>query len=281
MIEAKPSRTATRVAMRRAAHQLLDRPLVFEDPLAERILGSWAKERLHEDIKSETPYGVQMRAWLAARSRLAEDMLAEAVADGTRQYVVLGAGMDTFGYRNPWGDVRVFEVDFPATQAWKQELLASTSIFVPETVTFAPVDFERESLAEGLGRVGFRREEPAFFSWLGVTMYLARETTLGTLRWVEQSCARNGICFDYMAPRETLGLRARFAFDRLASRVAAAGEPFVGFFAPEQLAALVREMGYARVEDWNAARLNARYFADRVDGLRVAGSLGNIMCARG
>jgi methyltransferase (TIGR00027 family) len=281
MIKAKPSRTATRVAMRRAAHQLLDRPLVFEDPLAERILGAWAKERLREDIKKETPFGVQMRAWLAARSRLAEDMLAEAVADGTRQYVVLGAGMDTFGYRNPWGDVRVFEVDFPATQAWKRELLEANDIFVPESVTFAPVDFERESLGEGLARVGFKREEPAFFSWLGVTMYLARETTLGTLRWVRESCARNGICFDYMAPRETLGLRHKMAFDALASRVAAAGEPFVGFFAPEELTALLREMGYARVDDWAAARLNARYFADRADGLRVAGSLGNIMCARG
>jgi methyltransferase (TIGR00027 family) len=281
MIEAKPSRTATRVAMRRAAHQLLDRPLVFEDPLAERILGAWAKERLREDIKNETPYSVQMRAWLAARSRLAEDMLAEAVADGTRQYVVLGAGMDTFGYRNPWGELRVFEVDFPATQAWKQELLASNSIIVPESVTFAPVDFERESLAEGLARVGFKRDEPAFFSWLGVTMYLAQETTLGTLRWVRESCARNGICFDYMAPRESLGFRARIAFDRLASRVAAAGEPFVGFFAPQELATELREMGYARIDDWDAARLNARYFADRADGLHVAGSLGNIMCARG
>jgi methyltransferase (TIGR00027 family) len=267
--------------MRRAAHQLLDRPLVFEDPLAERILGPWAKERLREDIKNETPFGVQMRAWLAARSRLAEDMLAEAVADGTRQYVVLGAGMDTFGYRNPWGDVRVFEVDFPATQAWKRELLDSNGIFVPKTVTFAPVDFERESLAEGLARSGFHSGEPAFYSWLGVTMYLARETTLATLKWVRESCAQNGICFDYMAPRESLGLRAQLAFDRLASRVAAAGEPFVGFFAPEDLATLLREMGYARIDDWDAARLNARYFADRVDGLRVAGSLGNIMCARG
>jgi methyltransferase (TIGR00027 family) len=177
--------------------------------------------------------------------------------------------------------VRVFEVDFPATQAWKRELLASNAIFVPDTVTFAPVDFEHESLAEGLARVGFKRDEPAFFSWLGVTMYLARETSLGTLRWVRESCAQNGICFDYMTPRESLGSRAQFAFDRLASRVAAAGEPFVAFFAPDDLAALLRGMGYARVEDWNAVRLNARYFADRADGLRVAGSLGNIMCARG
>jgi methyltransferase (TIGR00027 family) len=267
--------------MRRAAHQLLDRPLVFEDPLAEQILGTWAKQRLREDIKNETPFSVQMRAWLAARSRLAEDMLAEAVADGTRQYVVLGAGMDTFGYRNTWADLRVFEVDFPATQAWKQELLASNSISVPDSVTFAPVDFERESLAEGLARVGFKRDEPAFFSWLGVTMYLSRETTLGTLRWVHDSCERNGICFDYMAPRESLGFRAKLAFDRLAQRVAAAGEPFVGFFAPQELAANLREIGYARVDDWDAARLNAQYFRDRADGLRVAGSLGNIMCARG
>jgi len=266
--------------MRRAAHQLLDRPLVFEDPLAERILGARAKERLREDIQSDTLYSLQMRSWLAARSRFAEDMLGEAVAAGTRQYVLLGAGLDTFGYRNPLNELRVFEVDFPASQAWKRELLQANGIFVPGTVTYAPVNFEHESLEDGLLRAGFRRDEPAWFSWLGVTMYLARETTLSTMRWVAESSARTGICFDYCVPRESLGPRHQAAFDVMAERVASVGEPFVGFFEPDELTVTLQEMGFTQVDDWDAARLNARYFSNRTDKLRVAEGLGRFLCAQ-
>jgi methyltransferase (TIGR00027 family) len=268
-----------RVAMRRAAHQLMDRPLVLVDPLAERILNHEARNKLPGEMRRENTVAMRMRAWMAARSRLAEDTLAEAVAAGTRQYVVLGAGLDTFAYRNPWPELRVFEVDFPATQQWKHELLANSGVVVPKTVTYAPVDFERESLEHGLARAGFQRDQPAFFSWLGVTMYLAPETTLATLRWVRESHLRNGIVFDYSVPRESLDLLHKLMFDILARRVAQAGEPFVGFFDPDELQRDLVAMGYHQADDWDGARLNATYFANRKDKLAVGGSLSRIMRA--
>jgi methyltransferase (TIGR00027 family) len=279
MIEARPSITATRVAMRRAAHQLVDRPLVFDDPLAVRILNHPARNKLAGEMQRENMMALRMRAWLAARSRLAEDTLAEEVAAGVEQYVVLGAGLDTFAYRNPWPQLRVFEVDYPSTQKWKHELLANAEIAIPETVTYAPVDFERESLQDGLARAGFNLQQPAFFSWLGVTMYLARETTLSTLRWVRQIHPRNGIVFDYAVPRESLDFLHRVAFDALAFRVARAGEPFLGFFTTQELPTELRAMGYQQADDWDGDRLNARYFANRADKLKVAGHLSRFMRA--
>src|ERR1700733_13879043 len=134
MIEAKPSGTALRVALRRAAHQLHDeRPLVFEDPLAVRILGpAFAQELANTPDAERRPFSVAMRAWMVARAKLAEDALAAGYRDdGVRQYVVLGAGLDTFAYRNPYADVKVFEVDHPATQAWKREMLVAAGISIP------------------------------------------------------------------------------------------------------------------------------------------------------
>ncbi len=284
MHQSRPSQTAMRVAQRRAAHQLLDSPPILSDPLALPILGPQAATQLRAQLRHGEPeFAKYVRVWMAVRSRIAEDSLAQSVAAGTRQYVVLGAGLDTFAYRNPFPalgiNLRVFEVDFPATQAWKRQLLAAAQIPIPASVTFSPVDFERESLADGLARAGFESSQPAFFSWLGVTMYLAPDTTLATLRWVHQICAQNSIVFDYMAPRSSLPLRHRIAFDLLASRVAKAGEPFIGFFSPDSLAADLRATGYPRVENWDAARLNARYCALRTDGLKVAGTFGGILYA--
>jgi methyltransferase (TIGR00027 family) len=268
-----------RVAMRRAAHQLMDRPLVLVDPLAERILNHEARNKLPGEMRRGGTTGTRMRAWMVARSRLAEDTLAEAVAAGTRQYVVLGAGLDTFAYRNPWPELRVFEVDFPATQQWKHELLRNAGVSVPTSVTYAPVDFEREPLEHGLARAGFCQQEPAFFSWLGVTMYLAPETTLATLRWIRNCNPANGIVFDYSVPRESLDLLHKLMFDGLARRVAQAGEPFVGFFGPHQLQYDLLQMGYHQADDWDGDRLNRHYFANRGDGLKVGGSLSRIMRA--
>jgi methyltransferase (TIGR00027 family) len=280
MQEARPSQTAMRVAQRRAAHQLLDSPPILSDPLALPILGPEAATQLRAQVRHGEPdYAKHMRVWMAVRSRIAEDSLAQSVAAGTRQYVVLGAGLDTFAYRNPYPQLRVFEVDFPATQAWKRQRLAAAQIPIPDSVTFSPVDFERESLADGLARAGFDSSQPAFFSWLGVTMYLAPDTTFATLGWVHQICPQNSIVFDYMTPRAALPFRHRIAFDLLASRVAKAGEPFIGFFSPDSLAADLRTLGYPRVENWDAACLNARYCALRTDGLKVAGTFGGILYA--
>ncbi|HEY2390968.1 MAG TPA: class I SAM-dependent methyltransferase [Candidatus Angelobacter sp.] len=280
MIEDKPSRTAHRVALRRAGHQLWDNPRVFDDPVALKIIGPKAAAELESGPPDMSAFRY-LRAFLVVRSRFAEEHLAAAVAQGVKQYVVLGAGLDTFAYRNPFPDLRVFEVDFPATQAWKRRLLESTGIAIPATLTFAPVDFERDTLAHGLGTAGFKADEPAFFSWLGVTPYLAEETVMATLRWIVAICKQNGVAFDYAVPRESLGFLQRMAFDALAARVAAAGEPFVGFFNPEKLARELRTMGFNQLEDIGGEQINARYFAGRSDGLRVSGGMARLMCAKG
>jgi methyltransferase (TIGR00027 family) len=280
MIEHKPSRTAYRVALRRAGHQLWDNPPVFEDPVALRIIGCKAVDELQAGPTGSAA-GRYLRAFLVARSRLAEEHLAAAVARGVKQYVVLGAGLDTFAYRNPFSDIRVFEVDFPATQAWKRELLAATGIAIPATLTFAPVDFERDTLEHGLASAGFKADEPAFFSWLGVTPYLAEETVLATLRWIASICPQNGVAFDYAVPRASLSFLNHLAFDALAARVAAAGEPFVGFFDPQDLSHKLRQMGFQHIEDLDGDAINARYFRGRKDGLRVRGGMGHFLCARG
>src|SRR5947209_5707289 len=174
MEAARPSRTALRVAMRRAAHQIYDaHPLVFEDPLAAPILG---REYLNEVERTATrlnkPFSVSLRAFLVARSRYAEDNLAHAVERGITQYVLLGAGLDTFAHRNPYPNLQVFEVDHPATQQWKRELLQTGSLPAPANLTYVPVDFERELLSEQLHSTGFNLQSPAFFAWLGVVPYL-------------------------------------------------------------------------------------------------------------
>src|SRR5262249_34463279 len=177
----RPSATAYRVAMRRAAHQILDRPVVLDDPIALRIIGTRGAEQIRADPRRyDSSFGRALRLFLVARSRCAEDALAAAVAAGVRQYVVLGAGVDTFAYRNPYASeqLRVFEVDMPATQAWKRDLLGRTRIGEPASLTFVPVDFERQALPEQLRAAGFREDQPACFSWLGVSMYLTRDAVL-------------------------------------------------------------------------------------------------------
>jgi len=279
MHEDQPSRTAYRVALRRAAHQIWDHPRVFDDPIALKIIGNAAAAELAE--KRPPSPSRYLRAFVVARSRFAEDHLAEAAAKGVKQYVVLGAGLDTFAYRNPFADVQVFEVDYPATQAWKRKLLGAAGIAMAETLTFAPVDFERDTLAAGLANAGFRANEAAFFSWLGVTPYLAEETVLATLRWIAGSCPQNGVAFDYTVPRASLGFLHRLAFDALAAKVAGVGEPFVGFFDSKKLAQQLEKMGFHHLEDLGAKEINARYFAGRSDGLCAAGAMGRLMCARG
>ena len=280
MLTDQPSRTAQRVAVRRVTHQIWDHPRVFDDPLALRIIGPEKAAEVAPAKPGETAFDRHLRAFIVARSRYAEDQLAEAVARGTTQYVVLGAGLDTFAYRNPFPDLRIFEVDHPATQAWKRRLLAAVGISIPASLTFVPVDFGKETLAHGLERAGFCAGQPAFFSWLGVTPYLAKETVLGTLRWLISICPGNGIVFDYAVPRSSLSAAARRAFDALANRVARAGEPFVGFFDPQELAHDLQRMGFAHIEDLGSNEINVRYFSNRSDDFRV-GTGGRLMCAKG
>jgi methyltransferase (TIGR00027 family) len=283
MHERPPSRTAQRVAWRRAAHQLLDDPPVFVDPLAIPILGPDAAAALREDPESgETslaaPY---LRAFLAARSRVAEEALAEGVARGVRQYVVLGAGLDTFAYRNPHdgAGVRVFEVDHPATQAWKRERLAAAGLPVPPSLSFVPLDIESDALGPALARAGFDASHATFVAWLGVVPYLERDAVLRTLGFIaRETAAGSGVALDYGVPPSSLPLLARVVYESVAARVRAAGEPWRTFFEPAALAGELERLGFDRVADWGEAELNDRYFAGRADRLRV-GPAGHITVA--
>ena len=181
MHHGQPSQTARSAAAHRAIHQILEGGAIFKDPFASRILDERTAVSLNEMAADES-LG-PMRLLIAARSRFSEDALAACVARGVRQIVILGAGLDTFSLRNPFADagVRVFEVDYPATQAWKRERLKEAGLALPASLTFVPIDFEQHSLAEGLAGAGFRSDRPAFFQWLGVVVYLSREAILVTL----------------------------------------------------------------------------------------------------
>jgi methyltransferase (TIGR00027 family) len=266
--------------MHRAAHQLVDIPPVFDDPLAMKIVGEEAAAELRGGRDRHTmPETSGLRAFVATRSRFAEDCLAEAIAHGLRHYVLLGAGFDTFAYRSPNQGLHVFEVDHPATQALKRARLAEVQIAIPEWVTYAPVEFEQETLREGLARAGFDLSAPALFAWLGVTPYLSPEAVMTTLAFVASLTAGTEIVFDYAERPANDDFRRRRAFQDLADRVASLGEPFKSFFEPEALLRSLREQGYSYAEDMAAEALNARYFQGRPDGLHLHGR-AHLMRAR-
>ncbi|WP_394825328.1 class I SAM-dependent methyltransferase [Pendulispora albinea] len=276
----RPSATAMRVAVRRAAHQLLDRPAIFDDPLAVRIVGEEAEASIVSDPDAhQRPILRTLRAFLVARSRYAEDALEASVARGVGQYVVLGAGLDTFAYRNRHPSLRVFEVDYPATQAWKRERLAAAGIAVPPSLTFAPVDFEEQTLAEGLARAGLDPSIPTFFSWLGVTYYLSRDVVMNALRFVASRGAGTEIVFDFSIPPDGMPPEERREFDTMAALVAAIGEPWVTFLEPLPLSHEVAAMGYSYVETLTPGAIHTRFFEGRADGLR-SGGFGHLLHAR-
>ena len=283
MIEAQPSRTALRVALRRAAHQVHDaRPLVFDDPLAVKILGpEFAEEIKRTPAAERRPFSAALRAFMVCRARFAEDVLAAGVReDGVLQYLVLGAGLDTFAYRNPLTSVRVFEVDHPATQAWKRERLHAAKIAVPESMQFVAVDFETMSLRQELLRARFDFNVPAVVAWLGVVPYLTAEGFAATMRVLERMAPGSSVVFDYSQPREVLPEVEQLMLDSISARVAQAGEPFQLFFTPEQLAEELRHYGWRVMEDLDGKGLNARYLAERNDGLALRGSAGRLCHAR-
>lgn len=261
-----PSKTAFRVALRRAVHQVLDRPPVLDDAIAVPLLGAHFQfDRLQE----MNPIARAFRAYMAVRSRYAEEQLALSVAKDVTQYVILGAGLDTFAYRNPFPQLKVFEVDFPATQEWKRALLHEAAIAVPPALRFVPLDFEHQTLAEGLTGAGFDFSRPAFFGWLGVVPYLTIEAFRATLETISRLPAGTGVSFDYGVSRDALALVQRMAFDALAARVAKAGEPFRLFFTPGELDAEFHRSGFRRFEQRGSDELNELYFSQRADGLKL------------
>jgi methyltransferase (TIGR00027 family) len=222
--------------------------------------------------RAQHPVARDFRCYIAARSRYVEDRLAAAVANGVMQYVILGAGLDTFAYRNPFPALRVFEVDFPATQEWKRELLEKAAIDLPGNLTFVPLDFERQTLIEGLAEAGFDPRKPAFFGWMGVTPYLTLEAFRATLNAIAQLPAASAVSFDYVSRPETLGPQRRRVFEGLKKRVAAAGEPFRLFLLPEEMESELRRAGFRRMERMDSDGLNERYFKGRADGLKLSGA---------
>lgn len=270
-----------RVAMRRAIHQLVDHPKVLDDPLALRILGEQTASELRANpLGFERPGTQGLRAFVVARSRFAEDQLALAIGRGARQCVVLGAGLDTFAYRNPFPNIRVIEVDHPATQAWKRELLASSRIAIPTSVSYVAVDFAKQTLADELSRSEFQSKEPSFFSWLGVVPYLERDAALGTLQWIASLPAGTAVVFDYGVSPSSLNALERTALAALSARVARAGEPFRLFFEPEELATTLQSLGFHQLEDLKGAEINARYFGNRGDGFEIQGNAGHLICTQ-
>lgn len=277
----EPSRSALSVASLRAVHQLLDEPLVFPDPIALPLLGASTEAALRDDPFSlNDPLSRGMRGALVARSRFVEDELSRCVAAGVRQYLVVGAGLDTFAYRNPYRDegLRVFEVDHPGTQQWKQQLLAESGIDVSASLTFVPADFERDDLGSALRQAGFQPDQAACVSWMGVTMYLTADAVAATLRTLAGFVPGSRLCFDYRLPVTMLNPVERVINEVIGQRVAALGEPWLSTFDPTQLQKQLLDLGFGSAESATPESLNARYFARRKDGLRAGGGVC-IMCA--
>ncbi|MGO9916252.1 MAG: class I SAM-dependent methyltransferase [Isosphaeraceae bacterium] len=260
----KPSRTALGAARHRAVHQVLVGGRIFNDPLAVRILGADAEAAIR-DAKND-PVQRRLRLFIAVRTRFAEDALTAAVARGASQLVVLGAGLDTYAYRTALAEsLQVFEVDHPATQAWKRQRLAEASITVPSALTFAPVDFERETLAAGLTAAGFTAKRQTFFTWLGVVPYLTEQAVFSTLGFIATLPGRVHVVFDYSNP-PTLGpSEDEYAASRqqLAARVASLGEAFQSTFETNALHDKLAALGFREVEDLGPAAIRERYFANR------------------
>lgn len=268
MENAGPSRTALVTAYARAYHQVADRPPIFTDALAANLLGVSADELTELSQRTGDQVGTVIsdqarRLFFAARARFAEDSVAAAVATGTRQVVILGAGLDTFAYRNPYPELRVFEVDHPATQAWKRDRLATAGIDYPETLTLVPVDFETQDLAAELESTTFTRTEPAIFVWLGVVFYLTPSAARTTLEYIAGQTQPAEVVFDYLQPADTdedrAHLRAR------ADRLASADEPFFSYFTPDEISRQLRALGFTDIEDHTAQYVIGKYLGESPD----------------
>jgi methyltransferase (TIGR00027 family) len=272
----QPSHTARGAAAYRVLHQTLDGGVIFRDPFASKILDDETRATLDE--VAANPALRPMRLFIAARSRFSEDSMAASVARGVRQIVVLGAGLDTFALRNPHVGVRVFEVDYPATQSWKRERLKQADIAIPSSLIFAPIDFERQSLADGLAAAGFQADRPAFFQWLGVAMYLTREAVASTLDFIA-GVPESEVVFDYAEPFENYPADRRAIIMAIAEGAAARGEPWLSFFDSPELTEMLRDRGFGVVEDLGLAELTERFYGDMKQGIQI-GPGGHVVRAQ-
>lgn len=272
MQQGQPSRTALGAAAHRAAHQMLEGGSIFADPFAVRILGADAETAIA--AAKTDPSKRILRLFIAVRTRFAEDALTAAITRGARQVVVLGAGLDTYAYRaEPRENLRVFEVDHPATQAWKRQRLAEAAIPVPHALTFAPVDFERETLSDGLDKAGFNPAIRTFFTWLGVVPYLTEQAVFSTLAFIAGLPGKSHVVFDYGNPPDLTQSQDRYAsvHEALAARVASVGEAFRSYFETDALREKLTTLGFREIEDLGPALIRQRYFPNRAGSPRDRG----------
>jgi methyltransferase (TIGR00027 family) len=282
--EGKPSATALICALVRAAHLRWDQPpRIFEDTLAQQLSGCASEAALKAQIdkldaevaRTTNPdFALTLRrsvtTAVVTRSRYLEDEVGEAVRRGVSQYVILGAGLDSFAYRRAElaKVLQVFEVDHPATQAWKRARLRAAGIELPANLRMVPVNFEKESLTDSLRSSGYRTDVPGLFSWLGVTMYLSTEAIFGTLRAVAALAPGTEIIFEYNGPKDLVDEGTQKILAAATAATQARGESQGTSFEPAELAEQVRKIGFAEVSDFGPDDAAARYFKDRTDGLR-------------
>jgi len=261
----EPSRTALIPARQRAAHQVLDHGAILYDPFAMKILREDERDVLQ--FANAHPLASIGRLFTTARSRIAEDALSAAVERGIRQIVILGAGLDTFALRSPHGArrIRIYEVDHPATQAWKRERLAEAQLALPPGLIFVPVDFERDDLGKTLAAAGFQRNSPAFFSWLGVVPYLTQEAIVSTLGYIA-SIQDSEVVFDYMEPPEAFSGEMKELVEKRTEELEKMEECWASRFEPAGMAALLCAHGFCNIEDISFQEIKYR-FGSAVQGL--------------
>jgi len=267
------SQTAESVAACRASHFLhAERPLVFEDPYAIELLGQEWRERSLADVGEIWQHPTT--CVILGRSRYTEDQLEAAVRLGVDQYVILGAGLDTFALRRPdlMETISVYEVDTPATQEWKRDSLAKLVDELPAALEFIPTDLEHETIAESLARSSFRSDRLSFFSWLGSTVYLSREGVFRTLKSIAAASAPGSeIFFDYCVSDEFITEQEDVAVAHVVYEYTSqVGEPHTAFLNPHTLPNEVGAVGFEVIENISPKQMDERYFIGRSDGLRVA-----------
>jgi methyltransferase (TIGR00027 family) len=269
-----PSRTAVLTAAARALHREEPEPWVIDDHLALELAGPDGLALL-DRLRAEVPrrHLLAFSRWVCVRTRVPEDMVERAAASGVGQYVILGAGLDSFAYRRRdlLDRLQVFEVDHPATQAWKRRRLAELGVAVPAGLVYAPVDFERQTLREGLEQPGFAFGELAVFSWLGVTMYLTLDAIHATLATLAQCRGGTRVVLTYNQPTAALTSRDAQITGAMAGIAAQLGEPFISRFLRAEIAELLRHHGFGEITDFGPDEAGAAYFGGR-PGVEIAGA---------
>lgn len=275
-----PDNTAVRVAMWRALHVQADPlPHVLEDEIGLKLV---APEEGWQNRPDMSPFTRAFRASILARARFIEDLVAEQTARGVDQYVILGAGLDTFAQRRSElaSRLRIFEIDPPGPQAWKRQRLVELGLGIPPFLTLVPVDFEAgDAWMEKLTASGFDAARPAVVASTGVSMYLSREAITATLRQIAAIAPGSTFVMSFLLPVEMAPPDVRPGIERAIQGAKASGTPFISFFMPEEMLSLARVAGFRKVEHVSADGLAERYFANRTDGLRPPSNSEELLVA--